>query len=115
MTVALAVVLVGGGSLLLRVLPLLGAARIPDRVTVHAGRAGMSVLAATTVRTVVQHRDASLAGASLAGAPVTAPVLAALAVGLGIWIAYRGRSLLVAVAAGLASYLTLAAVLAART
>jgi branched-subunit amino acid transport protein len=110
MTVALAVVLVGGGSLLLRVLPLLGAARIPDRVTVHAGRAGMSVLAATTVRTVVQHRDASLTGAS-----VTAPVLAALAVGLGIWIAYRGRSLLVAVAAGLASYLTLAAVLAART
>lgn len=110
MTVALAVVLVGGGSLLLRVLPLLGAARIPDRVTVHAGRAGMAVLAATTVRTVVQHRDDSLPGAS-----VTAPVLAALAVGLGLWLAYRGRSLLVAVAAGLASYLTLAAVLAART
>ena len=103
-----AVALVGGGSLLLRVLPLLGAARIPDRVTVHAGRAGMAVLAATTVRTVVQHRDDSLTGAS-----VTAPVLAALAVGLGLWLAYRGRSLLVAVAAGLASYLTLAAVLAA--
>jgi hypothetical protein len=46
---------------------------------------------------------------------VTAPVLAALAVGLGLWLAYRGRSLLVAVAAGLTSYLTLAAVLAART
>ena len=109
MTVALAMVLVGGGSILLRVLPLLGAARIPDRVTVHAARAGMAVLAATTARTVVQHRDDSLAGAS-----VTAPVLAALAVGLGIWLAYRGRSLLFAVAAGLATYLTLAAVLAAH-
>ena len=84
--------------------------RIPDRVTVHAARAGIAVLAATTVRTVVQHRDDSVAGAS-----VTAPVLAALAVGLGLWLAYRGRSPLVAVAAGLAAYLTLAAVLAART
>ncbi|MFC4785042.1 AzlD domain-containing protein [Nocardioides sp. MAHUQ-72] len=109
MTVALAVFLVGGGSLLLRVLPLLGAARIPDRVSVHAGRAGMAVLAATTVRTVLQHRDDSLAGGS-----VTAPVIATIAVGLGLWIAYRGRSLLVAVAAGLGAYLTLATLLAAR-
>ena len=107
MTVLLAVALVGLGSMLLRVLPLLGAAWIPDRLTVHAARAGIAVLAAMTVRTVVQHRDDALAGAS-----VTAPVLAALAVGFGLWLAYRGRSLLLATFAGLASYVVVATVLA---
>ncbi len=107
MTVLIAVALVGLGSLLLRVLPLLGAARIPDRLTVHAARAGIAVLAAMTVRTVVQHHDDSLMGAS-----VTAPALAALAVGFGLWLAYRGRSLLFATSAGLASYVLVAMVIA---
>jgi hypothetical protein len=107
MTVLIAVALVGLGSVLLRVLPLLGAARIPDRLTIHAGRAGIAVLAAMTVRTVVQHDDDSLMGAS-----VTAPVLAALAVSFGLWLAYRGSSLLLAVSAGLASYVLVALVIA---
>lgn len=104
MTVALAVAVVGAGSLMLRLLPLVGATTIPDRFSVHATRAAVAVLAAMTVRTVLRHRDEALA-ASL----VTAPVLAALAVGLGLWLAYRGRSVLVAASVGLASYAVLAA------
>jgi len=110
MTVALALAVVGVGSLLLRVLPLLGAARIPDRLALHATRAGVSVLAATTVRTVLLHGDATVAGS-----PITAPVLATLAVGLGLWLAYRGRSVLLSSAAGLSSYVVLAAGFAAVT
>jgi branched-subunit amino acid transport protein AzlD len=108
MSVVLAVTVVGVGSLVLRLLPLLGATQIPDRLSVHAARAAMAVLAAMTVRTVLQHRDDSLAGALIA-----APELAALAVGLGLWLAYRGRSVLVASTVGVATYLVLAAGLAA--
>ena len=75
MTVAIAVAVVGAGSLMLRLLPLVGATLIPDRMTVHAARAAMAVLAAMTVRTVLRHHDDALAGSL-----VTAPVLAALAV-----------------------------------
>ena len=108
MSVVLAVAVVGLGSLLLRLLPLMGAARIPDRLSVHAARAAMAVLAAMTVRTVLRHRDDGLAGAL-----VSAPVLAALAVGLGLWLAYRGRSVLVASGVGLVVYVVLAAGFAA--
>ena len=108
MSVVLAVAVVGLGSLLLRLLPLMGAARIPDRLSVHAARAAMAVLAAMTVRTVLRHRDDGLAGAQ-----VSAPVLAALAVGLGLWLAYRGRSVLVASGVGLVVYVVLAAGFAA--
>ena len=108
MSVTLAVVVVGTGSLMLRLLPLMGATFIPDRLSVHAARAAMAVLAAMTVRTVLRHQDAALAGSL-----VTAPVLAALAVGLGLWLAYRGRSVLVASSFGLASYVVLAAGFAA--
>ena len=104
MTVAIAVAVVGVGSLMLRLLPLVGATLIPDRMTVHAARAAMAVLAAMTVRTVLRHHDDALAGSR-----VTAPVLAALAVGLGLWLAYRGRSVLVASGVGLATYVVLAA------
>jgi branched-subunit amino acid transport protein AzlD len=110
MNVALAVAVVGAGSLLLRLLPLVGATLVPDRLSVHAARAAMAVLAAMTVRTVLLHGDESLAGSS-----VTAPVLAALAVALGLWLAHRGRSVLVASGTGLASYVVLAAGLAALT
>ena len=110
MNVALAVAVVGAGSLMFRLLPLVGATLIPDRLSVHAGRAAMAVLAAMTVRTVLRHGDDAVTGS-----PVTAPVLAALAVGLGLWLAYRGRSVLVASSVGLASYLVLAAGFAALT
>jgi hypothetical protein len=108
MNVVLAVTVVGAGSLLLRLLPLLGAARVPDRLTAHAARAGVAVLAVMTVRTVLLHEDDALAGAW-----VTPPVLAALSVGLGLWLAFRGRSVLVASFAGLTTYIVLAASLAA--
>ena len=107
MTVLFAVAIVGIGSLLLRMLPLLGAARIPDRVTVHAARAGIAVLAAMIVRAVFQHHDSSLMFDT-----VTAPVLAAVAVGAGLVLAYRGVSLLVSVGSGLATYVLLATVAA---
>ena len=108
MSVVLAVAVVGVGSLMLRVLPLVGATLIPDRLSVHAARAAMAVLAAMTVRVVLRHRDDALAGSL-----VTAPVLATLAVGLGLWLAYRGRSVLVASSVGLATYVVLAAGFAA--
>ena len=106
MTVLLAVLAVGAGSLLFRLAPLLGAERLSDRVTRLAGWAGLSVLAAITVRAVVLHDDPSVSWA---------PLLAALSVGAGLVLAFRGRSQLVAVAAGAASYLVLAAVLSALT
>ena len=110
MSVALAVAVVGAGSLMLRLLPLVGATLIPDRLSVHAARAAMAVLAAMTVRTVLRHGDETLTGSL-----ITAPFLAALAVGLGLWLAYQGRSVLVASSVGLASYVVLAAGLAALT
>jgi len=108
MNVVLAVAVVGAGSLMFRLLPLVGATLIPDWLTVHAARAAMAVLAAMVVRTVLSHRDDGLAGTL-----VTAPLLAALAVGLGLWLAYRGRSVLVASGVGLATYVVLAAGFAA--
>jgi branched-subunit amino acid transport protein len=100
MRVLLAVLIVGAGSLLLRLTPLLGAHRLPDRLSRVAGWAGVSVLAAFTIRAVLQHHDP--------GVPI-APVVAGLAVGAGLFLAFRGRSLLVSVAAGTACYLVLAA------
>ena len=108
MSVVLAVTVVGAGSLMLRLLPLVGATLVPDRFSVHAARAAMAVLAAMTVRTVLRHEDGALGGS-----PIAAPALAALAVGLGLWLAFRGRSVLVASSAGLASYIVLAAGFAA--
>jgi hypothetical protein len=108
MTVALALVVVSVGSLTLRLLPLVGASLVPDRVSTHAGRAAMAVLAAMTVRTVLRHTDDVMAGSL-----IPPPALAALTVGLGLWSAYRGRSVLVATTVGLATYAVLAASTAA--
>jgi branched-subunit amino acid transport protein len=107
--VLLAVTAVGALSLALRLVPLLGARLLPDRIAQLAGWAGLAVLAAITVRAVVNHRDASLPGA-LADA---APLLAAAALGVVLALAYRGRSLLLAVGAGAGTYLVLGAALAA--
>jgi branched-subunit amino acid transport protein AzlD len=103
MSVLIAVALVGAGSLLFRLAPLLGARRIPDRLTVLAGWAAQSVLVAMTVRSVVQHEDPAVPGAVL---------LAVASVGLGLLLAYRGRSALLAVAAGGATYVVLSAAVA---
>ncbi|QBR93870.1 AzlD domain-containing protein [Nocardioides euryhalodurans] len=95
MNVFVAVVLVGLGSLALRLVPLLGAHRMPDRAAEVAEYAGLAVLAALTVRAVVLHRDAAVPGG---------PAAAALAAVVGLYLAYRGRSVLVVVAAGAATY-----------
>lgn len=109
MTVLLAVAVVGVGSLALRLAPILGSERLPERVSRAAGRAGLAVLAALVVRSVVTHQDASLAG------PAVAPLVAVVAVGLGLFLAHRGRSVLTTVAAGAAAYVLLSGVVTALT
>jgi branched-subunit amino acid transport protein AzlD len=104
MTVVIAVTAVGVGSLALRLMPLLGAHRLPDKLARVAGWAGLSVLAAITVRAVALHRNSEVSGA---------PLVAAISVVAGLALAHRGRSILLSVAAGAATYLFLAAVLAA--
>jgi branched-subunit amino acid transport protein len=104
MTTALALIVVGAGSLAYRMLPLLGAARVPGAVARVAGWAGMSVLAAITVRAVLHHEDGSLPAA-------TAVPVAVVSVGLGLLVAARGRHTLVALAAGAGCYLVLGALL----
>lgn len=100
MNTVLALVLVGVGSIAFRVLPLLGAARLPERVTTAATWAGLSVLVAVTVRGVLNHQDET----------VPWPVAVAVAsVGLGLLVAARGRSTLLVLATGAGSYLVLSA------
>jgi branched-subunit amino acid transport protein len=101
MSILLAVLVVGTGSVLFRVAPLLGAERLPEELSRASALAGVSVLAAITVRSVVTHQDATLPQVT------PAPVLAALAVGLGLFLAHRGRPVLVVVATGAATYLVL--------
>ena len=102
MTVLIAVLVVGTGSLLLRVVPLLGARRMPDRVATYAEQAGVAVLAAIVVRAVVLHRNDEVSGA---------PIVALLATTAGLVVAYKGRSVLAAVMAGAATYLAITALL----
>ena len=106
MNVLLAVLAVGGGSLLFRLAPLLGARRLPDRLTRVAAWAGLSVLTAITVRAVAAHRDPAVPAA---------PLLAAVCVGVGLYLAFRGRSLLLAAAAGAGCYVVLAAAVSAAS
>lgn len=96
MTVLLAVLVVGAGSLAFRLGPLLGADRLPAGLTRLAGWAGVSMLAAVTVRTVLHHENPSLPAA---------PLLGAAAVAVCLLLTARGVSLLLAVAAGGATYL----------
>ncbi len=96
MTVLLAVLVVGAGSLLFRLAPLLGADRLPTSVTRVAGWAGVSMLAAVTVRTVLHHENPSVPAA---------PLLGAAAVAVCLLLTSRGVSLLLALAAGGATYL----------
>lgn len=100
MTTLIVLVVVGAGSLAYRLLPLLGAARVPEPVSRAAAWAGLSVLAAVSVRGVLHHEDHSN--------PWAMPV-AAVSVGLGLLLAARGRHMLVVLAAGAVSYLVLSA------
>jgi branched-subunit amino acid transport protein len=109
MTVLLAVGVVGLGSLMLRLTPILGSERLPEGVARAAGHAGLAVLAALVVRSVVTHQDPSLTG------PVAAPLVAAVAVGVGLLLAHRGRSVLTTLAVGAATYLSLSWAVAALT
>ena len=102
MSVVIAILVVGLGSLLFRAVPLVGAHRLPVRLAEAAGFAGLAVIAAVTVRSVLHHQDGSIAAAPLVGA---------LAVGVGLLLAFRGRSVPVAVGVGLASYLLVVAAL----
>lgn len=99
MTTVLALLVVGVGSLLFRLVPLLGAARVSDTVSRAAGWAGLSVLVAVTVRGVLHHHDPAVPGA--------VPVAAA-AVAVGLALALRRLPLLVVMVAGAATYLLLA-------
>jgi branched-subunit amino acid transport protein len=105
-TTLVALVVVGLGSFAYRLLPLLGAARVPEEVSRTAGWAGLSVLAAVTVRGVLRHHDDAV--------PWAVPV-AVVSVGLGLVLTARGRSMLVVLAVGAGTYLALSAVVAELT
>jgi branched-subunit amino acid transport protein AzlD len=100
MNVLLAVLVVGVGSLVVRVVPLLGARRLPGEISRLAGWAGVSVLATLTVRAVVLHEDTSV---PYAGAH------AFIAVALALFVAYKWRSTVLAVGIGAAAYVVLSA------
>lgn len=104
MTTVVALVVVGVGSLAYRLLPLLGAARVPESVSRAAGWAGLSVLAAVTVRGVLHHQDPTVPG------PVA---VAAVSVGLGLALAVRRLPMLVVLATATGCYLALSALLRA--
>jgi branched-subunit amino acid transport protein len=104
MTVVLALVVASAGSLAFRLAPLVGADRLPERLSELAGWAGLSVLTALTVRTVLHHHDAAVPAAQL---------VAAASVAVCLVLRFRGWSLLLATGAGAATYIGLAALLGA--
>lgn len=104
MTVLWAVLGVGAGSLLFRLVPLASPRRLPEQLSRVAGWTGLAVIAALSVRAVLQLDDASAPAARL---------VAALSVTAGLVLAYRGRSVLVAVGVGGSTYLIIAAAVAA--
>ena len=106
MTTLVALLLVGAGSFTYRLLPLLGAARVPEAVSRVAGWAGVSVLAAVTVRGVLHHHDRSI--------PWAVPV-AVVALAVALAVAVRGRGILVVLGAGAGTYVALSTVVGVLT
>lgn len=102
MTTIVTLVVVSLGSLAFRLTPLLGAGRVPDPAAHVAGWAGVSVLVAIAVRSVLHHQDATTPWATL---------VAAVSVALGLVLAMRGRSILVVLIAAVVSYSALALLL----
>lgn len=90
MSVCIAVLVVGLGSLAFRLVPLVAAQRVPTRVSAVAGWAGVAVLTAYVVRTVVQHHDPAVPAAWL---------VAVIAVGSGLVVVARRGSVLLALGA----------------
>ncbi len=103
MNVVLAVLAVGLGSLAFRLVPMLSGRQVPAPLARGAGWAGMAVIAGMTVRATVQHEDSSIP---------FAPVVALVAVTVCFVLAFRGRSVLLAVGAGCASYVVVGALVA---
>lgn len=102
MTTVVTLVVVSIGSLAFRLAPLLGAGRIPDLAARIAGWAGVSILAAITVRSVLHHEDSTTPAATL---------VAAASVAVGLLLALRGRSVLAVLVATGACYSALALLL----
>ena len=88
---------------LLNVVPVSTGRQVPAALARGASWAGLSVIAGITIRSTLLLEDP--------GVPL-APVAGVLAVAVGFVLAFRGRSVLVAVGAGCASYVVLAAALA---
>ena len=103
MSVVLAVLAVGIGSIGFRLVPLVTGRQVPPTMARAAGWAGLAVIAGITMRSTLLLRDPSFS---------LAPLVALVAVTVGFVLAFRGRSVLVAVGAGCASYVVLAAALA---
>ncbi|MCW2761975.1 MAG: hypothetical protein JWR85_2176 [Marmoricola sp.] len=103
MSVLWAVLAVGVGSLLFRLVPLLGTRRRPDELSRIAGWTGLAVIAAIAVRSVLMHDDPCLPAA---------PLFAGLSVAAGLVLTFRGRSVLVAVGIGCSTYLIIGAAVA---
>ncbi len=103
MNVLLAVLVVGAGSIAFRVVPLVTGQQISPTLAQGAGWAGLSVIAGITVRSVLLLHD---------DATYLAPLAAVVAVAAGLALAFRGRSILLAVAVGCASYVVLVGLLA---
>lgn len=104
MTTVLALLVVGAGSIAYRLVPLLGAARVPEALSRVATWAGLSVVAAVTVRRVLAQQDDSI--------PWPAGI-AAISVALGLVLAARGRPMLLVLAVGAGTYAGLSALVAA--
>lgn len=102
MTTIVTLVVVSLGSLAFRLTPLLGAGRVPDRAARVAGWAGVSVLVAIAVRSVLHHQDTTTPSATL---------VAVVSVAFGLVLAMRGRSILAVLAAAVVSYSALALLL----
>lgn len=100
MSIVLAVVAVTVGSVLLRVVPLLAARRLPDAAGRLAGWAGAAVLAALAARGVARHEDPALP---------FAPPYAVAAMAVALVAAFRDRSVFVSLGAGAATYVALSA------
>ena len=102
MTTIVTLLVVSLGSLAFRLTPLLGAGRVPDVAARVAGWAGVSVLVAITVRSVLHHQDPTTPAATL---------VAAASVTFGLVLAMLGRSILVVLVATVVSYSALALLL----
>jgi hypothetical protein len=98
--VVLAVLVVSAGSALYRLVPLLSTRQLPVSVTRAATWAGLAVIVGLSVRVLIGHENAAV--------PL-APLVAAVSVLVGLGLAVQGRSVLLSVGSGAATYLLVSA------